>query len=254
MDRTAARYRPQETLGDHCHGERHREVRRRQDKKPEDGAPARRGPVSRFQDGCEIEDREGQARRDAEEAFYREVRLLPGTPTLERYRSQKLIALRDFEVEVEMDHGADDSGVLVAHGDQGGGYSLYVEDGLLTFAYNEYGVMHRCDGGTLAPGEHEILLRARAGERFTWNFELLVDGAVAGSLDGAEMLIGFAPFQGIDVGIDRRSPVVWSVFEQHGPFPYTGRLTAVTYRPGPPAPYDPNRLVELMRSAGRQGQ
>ncbi|MCB0996139.1 MAG: arylsulfatase [Acidimicrobiales bacterium] len=193
-------------------------------------------------------------RRPEEEAFYREVRLLPGTPTLERYRSQKLIALRDFEVEVEMDHGADDSGVLVAHGDQGGGYSLYVEDGLLTFAYNEYGVMHRCDGGTLAPGEHEILLRARAGERFTWNFELLVDGAVAGSLDGAEMLIGFAPFQGIDVGIDRRSPVVWSVFEQHGPFPYTGRLTAVTYRPGPPAPYDPNRLVELMRSAGRQGQ
>jgi arylsulfatase len=68
------------------------------------------------------------------------------------------------------------------------------------------------------------------------------------------MLIGFAPFQGIDVGIDRRSPVVWSVFEEHGPFPYTGDLIAVTYRPGAPAPYDPQHLVEAMRSAGRRGQ
>jgi arylsulfatase len=47
---------------------------------------------------------------------------------------------------------------------------------------------------------------------------------------------------------------VWSVFEKHGPFPYTGNLIAVTYRPGAPAPYDPQRLVEAMRSAGRRGQ
>ena len=48
------------------------------------------------------------------------------------------------------------------------------------------------------------------------------------------MLLGFAPFQGIDVGIDRRSPVVWSVYEAHGAFPYSGELIAVTYTPGDP--------------------
>jgi arylsulfatase len=68
------------------------------------------------------------------------------------------------------------------------------------------------------------------------------------------MLLGFAPFQGIDVGIDRRSPVVWSLYESHRAFPYSGELVAVTYRPGAPAPYDPQRLVAAMQAAGRSGQ
>ena len=68
------------------------------------------------------------------------------------------------------------------------------------------------------------------------------------------MLLGFAPFQGIDVGIDRRSPVAWAVYERHGAFPYSGRLVAVTYRPGAAAPYDPQHLVEAIRAAGRAGQ
>lgn len=193
-------------------------------------------------------------RRPDEEAFHEELRILPGTPTLERYRSQKLIALRDFEIEVDVVHQQNAQGVLVAHGDQGGGYSLYVEDGALTFAYNQYGVMRSINGGRLAPSARNLVVRARAGARFTWDIELLVDGSVVGALEGAEMLIGFAPFQGIDVGIDRRSPVVWSLFEKHGPFPYTGELVTITYRPGAPAPYDPQQLVEAMRSAGRRGQ
>ena len=68
------------------------------------------------------------------------------------------------------------------------------------------------------------------------------------------MLLGFAPFQGIDVGIDRRSPVSWAVYERHGAFPYSGRLIAVTYRPGPAAPYEPQHLVEAIRAAGRAAQ
>jgi arylsulfatase A-like enzyme len=193
-------------------------------------------------------------RRPDEEAFYRELRILPGTPTLERYRSQKLIALRNFEIEVEVVHREGDRGVLVAHGDQGGGYSLYVEDGVLTFGYNQYGAMRIIRGAQMPAGARSAVIRATTGDRFTWDFEILIDGSSVGVLQGAEMLMGFAPFQGIDVGIDRRSPVVWSVFEEHGPFPYSGELIAVTYRPGAPAPYDPQRLVEAMRSAGRRGQ
>ncbi len=193
-------------------------------------------------------------RRPDDEAFHREVRLLPGTPTLERYRSQRLIAFRDFTIDVEADHPLDGEGVLVAHGDQGGGYAIYVEHGELHLAYNHYGEMHLLDGGPIDTGPRTVSLRAAAGPGFTWDFELAVDGTVVASLPGAPMLLGFAPFQGIDVGIDRRSPVSWGVHERHGAFPYSGRLVAVTYRPGPAAPYDPQHLVEAIRAAGRAGQ
>jgi len=193
-------------------------------------------------------------RRPDDEALHQEVRLLPGTPTLERYRSQQLIAFRDFVVDIELEHGPHDEGVLVAHGDQGGGYAVYVEKGELHFAYNHYGEMSLLPGGPLAAGPTTVSLRAAAGARFTWDFELCVDGVAVAAMPGALMLLGFAPFQGVDVGIDRRSPVSWSLYERHGAFPYSGELVAVTYRPGAAAPYDPQNLVEAIRAAGRAGQ
>ncbi|MEZ5247615.1 MAG: arylsulfatase [Acidimicrobiales bacterium] len=193
-------------------------------------------------------------RRPDDARFHEPVRLLPGTPTLERYRSQKLIAFRDFVVEVELDHPDGADGVLVAHGDQGGGYSLYIEDAVLRFGYNHYGELSFADAGVLSPGHHIVELRATVGKRYTWDFAVTVDGVERATLPATPMLLGFAPFQGVDVGIDRRSPVIWSVYEAHGAFPYAGQLTAVTYRPGAAAPYDPQNLVAMMQAAGRSGQ
>jgi hypothetical protein len=110
------------------------------------------------------------------------------------------------------------------------------------------------DGGALPAGSHAVSLRAVTGARFTWDFELAVDGTPVAAMPGALMLLGFAPFQGIDVGIDRRSPVSWPLYERHGSFRYSGVLEAVTYRPGPAAPYDPQKLVEAIRAAGRAAQ
>ncbi|MEU1423123.1 arylsulfatase [Kitasatospora sp. NPDC005751] len=180
----------------------------------------------------------------------RPVTLLAGTPELERYRSSRLISFRSFAVEVELTaHGADDRGVLVSHGDQGGGYSLYVEDGRLHFAYNQYGELFEADGGPLAPGARRITLEATAVADLKWEFRILVDGAEGGRLGPVHQLIGMAPFQGISVGIDRKSPVSWPVYERHRSFRYTGRLHAVTYLPGEPAPYDPETVVRALREA-----
>src|SRR5690606_7144229 len=44
------------------------------------------------------------------------VTLLPGTPTLERFRSSKLTKLRSFTIEIDLDYRVGDAGVLVAHG------------------------------------------------------------------------------------------------------------------------------------------
>jgi arylsulfatase len=61
------------------------------------------------------------------------------------------------------------------------------------------------------------------------------------------MLIGMAPFSGIDVGVNRGGPVHWGVYQRHGSFRYTGDLRSVTYTPGERADYDP----ELVREAER---
>jgi arylsulfatase len=194
-------------------------------------------------------------RRPDEQTLTQPVTILPGTPTLERYRSQKLVALRSFEFEVDLEHGRGDAGVLVAHGDQGGGYALFVgDDGHLTLAYNQYGEVVEADGGTLPPGRHVLTVATTAGPGLTWDWTLAVSGEIVARLDETEMLLGLAPLQGIDVGLDRRSPVVWRYHERHGAFRYTGALHRVTYRPGPPAPYNPEVLAAALRAAGRAAQ
>jgi arylsulfatase len=64
------------------------------------------------------------------------------------------------------------------------------------------------------------------------------------------MLGAMAPFEGIDVGVDRRSPVSWDLYERKGVFAWSGRLHAVTYTPGEPAPDAGTRFLDLLREMG----
>ncbi|MFT4123215.1 MAG: arylsulfatase [Microbacteriaceae bacterium] len=192
---------------------------------------------------------ENGIRRPAEREFERPVRLLPGTPRLERYRSSQLISMRSFRVIAEIDHGDQDSGVLVSHGDQGGGYLLFIEDGRLRLSYNEYGRMIEVDGGELGAGTHRVVVDFHWLPEFRWRIELSLDGVVVGSIAQATMLIGMAPFSGIDVGVGRGGPVSWRVHERYGSFRYRGRLHAVTYEPGEHADYDPALVFEAQRDA-----
>ena len=179
----------------------------------------------------------------------RPMTLLPGTPHIERYVASRLISLRSFDVVIDVVYSPGDEGVLVAHGDQGGGYSVYIEDGQLRFAYNDYGNLHEIDAGELRAGPHVLTLRATAVDSFAWDFAVLVDGVPAAQLDHVNMLLWIAPLQGIDIGLDRRSPVSWPLYERHGSFPYTGSLTSVTYVPGEPAAYDPQLVYRAAQRA-----
>ncbi|MGW4276436.1 arylsulfatase [Streptomyces seoulensis] len=186
-------------------------------------------------------------RNPAEQRLARPLTLLPGTPELERYRSSRLISLRSFDIEVLVEETGE--GVLVSHGDQGGGYNLHVEDGRLRLAYNEYGVLHETDAGPLGPDAHRIVLAATAEEGLRWRFTISVDGIERAVSDSVHQLIGMAPFQGISVGIDRKSPVSWPLYERHRVFRFTGRLRSVTYRPGPPGPDAPEAVATALREA-----
>jgi arylsulfatase len=179
---------------------------------------------------------------------------VPGTHTLERYRSQLLIQWRSFTVDIELDAEPGDQGILVAHGDQGGGYALYVDDAAaghaLVYVHNGYGDMTELRVGPLPDPCRRIKLLVTAPGGWRWNVALEVEGRPAGAVERLVMPAAMAPFEGIDIGIDRRSPVSWDVYRRHGPFPFTGELVAVTYTPGELAPDAGSRFVDLVREIG----
>lgn len=176
-------------------------------------------------------------RRPDEDRYADPVRILAGTPTLERYRSSRLIAYRDFDIDIELDGcKPTDEGVLVAHGDPQGGYLVYIENGALHLVFNSYGRISRASG-ELASGTTLITVHAAATEAVRWDFtvEATAGGqvSVVTKLPDRFQLVGMAPWTGISVGRDARGPVDRELRERRGIFAYTGGLRAVTYRPGP---------------------
>ena len=167
------------------------------------------------------------------------VNLVPFRPPLERYRSAKLTVLRSFTVEVDIDCGSESAGVIVAHGDQGGGYLLSIEDGHLALSYNAYGRMHRAASDLVSPGDHRIELRLEEQPELRWRVSVWVDATEAAHIDGVPMLLGMAPFTGISVGYDYGSPVDWDIHERHGSFRLQhATLRFVRYVPGARSPFD----------------
>ncbi|HIW91871.1 MAG TPA: arylsulfatase [Candidatus Corynebacterium avicola] len=194
----------------------------------------------------------GARRRPSEQRLSRPVTLLPGTPKLERYRSSKLTQLRSFTVEISVDWSEGDAGVLVSHGDQGGGYVVYVaDDGTLRLTVNEYGRLHEVSAGSLSPGENSVLLSSESQPEFRTNWSLQVDGSdqAPAELENLWAFVGMAPFSGIDVGVNRGGPVHWGIYEEHGSYRYSGDLHSVRYVPGERAPYSPEVLAELAKDA-----
>ena len=106
-------------------------------------------------------------------------------------------------------------------------------------------------GAPLEPGDHVL------GADFD-AFEAQPLAAVAArstarsstSRPEVAMIYGMAPFEGITVGRDPRSPVWWEQHEAHGSFPYTGRQGPVTYVPGAVAPGMPEDVIPLLRQMG----
>jgi len=182
--------------------------------------------------------------------FVADVQIRPGMPTLERWRALQLIYARDFAVHVDLDYAAGDEGMLFAHGDQGGGYAMYIEDGRLSFAFNGYGNMTVVDGGEVTAGTTDISLKMAWVGNFRWEARIFVGDEQVGEALDLPVLMAMAPFEGIDVGIDRRSPVSWEIYERHGVFAYRGTLHGATYRPGELAADAGARFLDYMKEAG----
>ena len=185
------------------------------------------------------------------DVFAEPITVHPGTPTLERWRSVQLIWFRGCRFTASVDYRAGDQGYLFAHGDQGSGYGTYVLDGELTFVHNDgRGHLRSCSGGPVPDGAQEITTELVAVGGGLWTVSLSIDGTERGSLEGVPVLFGIAPFEGIDVGLDRRSPVSWPIYERFGPFPWTGTLRHVRIEPGEPATDSPAALFDMLKQMG----
>lgn len=178
-------------------------------------------------------------RPDTEEPLSAPMTLVPFRPPLERFRSAKLTVLRSFTVEIEIETRAEAAGVIVAHGDQGGGYLLAVDDGRPLLVYNAYGAMHRARGDRLGEGAHRVLVRVDERPHLRWRLGVDVDGVEVAVVDDVPMLLGMAPFTGISVGYDYGGPVDWELHEAHRTYPFGGgELRSVRYVPGRRSSYD----------------
>ncbi|WP_166346567.1 arylsulfatase [Phytoactinopolyspora limicola] len=176
------------------------------------------------------------------------VTIYPGTPVLERFRSSRLTLLRSFVIEADLDYQMGDEGVIVAHGDQGGGYVLYVEDGELRLTYNAYGRPVRGSGplpaaASATPLVVTVRFTALAAMRCAVEVDIGSDRLI--QLDNIPQLLGMAPFTGISVGFDHGGPVDWDLHARRGVFRYRRGLRRVTYTPGPKADENPEIIVAV---------
>ncbi|MHA3724716.1 arylsulfatase [Leucobacter sp. HY1910] len=180
-----------------------------------------------------------QNRPETERMLQDPVTLVPFRPPLERYRSAQLTVLRSFVVDSEIFVGENAAGVIVAHGDQGGGYLLAIDESAPLISYNAYGNMHRARGARLAPGLHKLVLRVDELPELRWRLRLEVDGALAAEIAQVPMLLGMAPFTGISVGYDYGGPVDWQLYEAHRSYRFTGgEIKRLCYVPGARSSHD----------------
>ena len=191
-------------------------------------------------------------RPETEAALSQPVSLIPFRPPLERFRAARLTVLKSFVVEVSLLIGVEAAGVIVSHGDQGGGYLLAIEGGAPLLSYNAYGEMHRARGRALAAGEHALLLRVDEREGLRWTLRLEVNGSLAVEIAEVPMLLGMAPFTGISVGYDYGGPVDWELHERHRSFRFAGgSIERLRYVPGARSSHDRTMLRRVGEAVAR---
>ena len=186
------------------------------------------------------------------EKLVQEMVLYPGTPTVERWKSQQLISFRNWSVEVQLDYKKADQGTLFAHGDQGGGYALYVIDGTLLFSHNGYGEMTNIQCGEMPEGHNTIVVTVTPPDFLHWDVEISLNGTTMATHTGLLALLAMAPFQGIDIGIDSKSPVNWDLYEKYRNFSYTGSLETVRYLPGDLTDFAGSKWIDFLKEEGKR--
>jgi hypothetical protein len=165
-------------------------------------------------------------------------RFLPGGQTVHRGTIVPLVADRSFKITVAFAHGVEDEGVLFAIGDVTGGFVAYVEGGRLRLFYNGFGDFHELAGPAVAAGDRTAVFEYEAQGGRRGRGRLMVD-AVSGDWADLSPTLMNGIHEGLDIGLDRRGPVSWDLYERRGIFRYPGTIRDLVIDSGPFAPDSP---------------
>ena len=159
-------------------------------------------------------------------------RFLPGAQSAHRSDVVPLVANRTFRIRVRFHQRQGDAGVLWALGDIVAGMVMYVESDRLNFHYNGFGEPTNFAPVALAAGEHEAAIEYEALGKRRGRGRLMLDGteAIAWTELSPTLMVGV--FEGLDIGLDRRAPVYWELYERHGSYRYGGKIDEVWIEPG----------------------
>jgi arylsulfatase len=159
--------------------------------------------------------------------------LYPGTATIPDYAAPNVLN-RKHTITASVSIGDDAEGVILAHGGSSGGYSLYVKDSTLHYAYNYLGVQRfHVSTAALPLGRRELRFQftptdapdTRHGHGAAGHAELYVDGELAGEGDlPVTIPLRMGITEGMTCGRDEGSPVT---ADYEAPFPFTGELEQV---------------------------
>ena len=143
-----------------------------------------------------------------------------------------MVGNRSFRIRVRFHQRAGDAGILWALGDTIGGMVMYLESDRLNVHYNGFGVPVNLVPVDLSPGEHEAIVEYEALGKRRGQGRLLLDGVEKAGWTEMSPTLMMGPFEGLDVGLDRRAPVFWELYERHGIYRYSGKIEDVWIDPG----------------------
>ena len=158
---------------------------------------------------------------------------LPGAQTVHRADLFPLIANRSYRIAVHFAQSANDTGILWAIGEPNGGIVMWIENQQLMLHYNAFGDRQTVAGPILVPGAHVALFDYEVQAESRGRGRLILDGALATEFtELSPPMVPYGIFEGLDVGLDRRGPVFWDLYDRHGSFAYSGDISEVTIEPG----------------------
>ena len=130
------------------------------------------------------------------------------------------ICSRSYRINVDVEILSNiDSGVLIAHGDATGGYSLYMDKGHLVHDLN-IGGTHQLLTTTepVLPGRRELtfVMQRKPKDNSVVGRASLVDGIEAAQLH-TDSIFNNDSWSGLDIGFDRGTP--WATTRRPSPLP-----------------------------------
>jgi hypothetical protein len=131
---------------------------------------------------------------------------------------------RSYTIRAHINMSSDAEGVLISHGDATSGYSLFILNGHLEHDLNIGGSHQRVRSSQPIPTNEPCTVGFRMQRVGKAGFgTLLINDKPAGSFETNDIFMTFISWSGLDIGLDRGSPVS----EYNAPFCFTGNLEKV---------------------------